>query len=205
LTLIFGSCLQDIVGARFHCVACDSVDICSNCESVGLPGNLDSSDGGHDSSHIMIKVCGFFSHLVFLTHEVSQIPYPVEPSKVQEVSHRAMARWNGGDAEHVGLDGLHLGAHHHGRHLRSRSRRSSFDGTVRLSDVESMSGLKHGVRCDSCTQVWLKGFISSSRKLNAVPLKTIIGTRYQCGNCTTIPHPYSLVCVSLPVSQHAVF
>jgi hypothetical protein len=56
---LFGSCLQDIVGARFHCVACVSVDICSNCESAGLPGNLDSSDGGHDSSHIMIKVCGW--------------------------------------------------------------------------------------------------------------------------------------------------
>ena len=54
--VLSGSCLQDIVGARFHCVACVSVDICSNCESAGLPGNLDSSDGGHDSSHIMIKV-----------------------------------------------------------------------------------------------------------------------------------------------------
>ena len=51
------SCLQDILGARFHCAICDSVDICSNCESAGLPGNLDSSDGGHLSSHIMIKVC----------------------------------------------------------------------------------------------------------------------------------------------------
>ena len=60
LTFVFGSCLQDIVGARFHCVVCDSVDICSNCESAGLPGNLDSSDGGHDSSHIMIKVRGWF-------------------------------------------------------------------------------------------------------------------------------------------------
>lgn len=56
IDVLSGSCLQDIVGARFHCVVCDSVDICSNCESVGLPGNLDSSDGGHDSSHIMIKV-----------------------------------------------------------------------------------------------------------------------------------------------------
>ena len=56
LDIFSGSCLQDIVGARFHCVACVSVDICSNCESAGLPGNLDSSDGGHDSSHIMIKV-----------------------------------------------------------------------------------------------------------------------------------------------------
>ena len=48
--------MQDIVGARFHCVFCDNVDICSNCESAGLPGNLDSTDGGHSSSHIMIKV-----------------------------------------------------------------------------------------------------------------------------------------------------
>ena len=61
-----------------------------------------------------------------------------------------MTRWNGGDAEHVGLNGLHPGVHHH---LRSRSRRSSFDGTVRLSDAESMDGFNHGVRCNSCSQV----------------------------------------------------
>jgi len=134
------------------------VDICSNCESAGLPGNLDSSDGGHDSSHIMIK-----------------IPYPVEPSKVQEVSHRAMARWNGGDAEHVGINGLH-------HHLRTRSRRSSFDGTVRLSDMESMGSLNHGVRCDSCSLM-------------------IVGTRYQCGNCPSIPHSYNLVCRTAPNSK----
>ena len=64
IDVCFGSCLQDIVGARFHCVVCDSVDICSNCESAGLPGNLDSSDGGHDSSHIMIKArTGLFWYL----------------------------------------------------------------------------------------------------------------------------------------------
>ena len=50
------SCLMEIVGARFHCAICASVDICSNCESAGLPGNMTSPDGGHDSSHIMIKV-----------------------------------------------------------------------------------------------------------------------------------------------------
>ena len=32
------------------------MDICANCESAGLPGNLDSADGGHNSSHILIKV-----------------------------------------------------------------------------------------------------------------------------------------------------
>lgn len=56
------SCLQDIVGARFHCAICDSVDICSNCESAGLPGNLDPADGGHNSSHIMIKVSHAYPH-----------------------------------------------------------------------------------------------------------------------------------------------
>lgn len=50
------SCMQEIVGARFHCAICENVDICSNCDAAGLPGNLDSDDGGHVSSHIMIKV-----------------------------------------------------------------------------------------------------------------------------------------------------
>ena len=48
--------MQEIVGARFHCAICQNVDICSNCDAAGLPGNLDSADGGHVSSHIMIKV-----------------------------------------------------------------------------------------------------------------------------------------------------
>lgn len=50
------SCIRDIIGARFHCAICADVDICSNCESAGLPGDLHSSEGGHDSSHILIKV-----------------------------------------------------------------------------------------------------------------------------------------------------
>lgn len=77
-------CLQDIVGARFHCAICDSVDICSNCEAVGLPGNLDPSDGGHTSSHIMIK-----------------IPYPLESNEVQTASRRAIHLWTGRDAAQV--------------------------------------------------------------------------------------------------------
>ena len=54
----FCSCHQDIVGALFHCVDCEpvNIDICSNCENAGLPGNLDASDGGHHSKHRMLKV-----------------------------------------------------------------------------------------------------------------------------------------------------
>ncbi|KAJ7931772.1 hypothetical protein B0H13DRAFT_2247444 [Mycena leptocephala] len=73
------SCMLDIVGARFHCAICDAVDICANCESAGLPGNLDSSDGGHNSSHILIKA-----------------------DEVQTASRRAIHLWQGRDAASVG-------------------------------------------------------------------------------------------------------
>ncbi|KAF9461245.1 hypothetical protein BDZ94DRAFT_1264328 [Collybia nuda] len=79
-------CLLDIVGARFHCAICDSIDICSNCESAGLPGNLDSDDDGHNSSHILIK-----------------IPYPLERTELQTASQRALHLWTGRDAASVGL------------------------------------------------------------------------------------------------------
>ncbi|KAI0769252.1 hypothetical protein BC629DRAFT_1595952 [Irpex lacteus] len=69
-------CLQDIVGARFHCAICPSIDICSNCESAGLPGNLDSSDDGHNSSHIMIK-----------------IPYPLPSEELEQASKSAQRLW----------------------------------------------------------------------------------------------------------------
>ncbi|KAJ7464640.1 hypothetical protein FB451DRAFT_1264153 [Mycena latifolia] len=78
-------CMLDIVGARFHCAICDAVDICANCESAGLPGNLDSADGGHNSSHILIK-----------------IPYPLETDEVQTASRRAIHLWQGRDAASVG-------------------------------------------------------------------------------------------------------
>ncbi|PFH51867.1 hypothetical protein AMATHDRAFT_84931 [Amanita thiersii Skay4041] len=44
-------CFREIVGARYHCPYCD-IDICQNCESAGLPGNLN----GHDTTHIMLKI-----------------------------------------------------------------------------------------------------------------------------------------------------
>ncbi|EJU03700.1 hypothetical protein DACRYDRAFT_49374 [Dacryopinax primogenitus] len=70
-------CLQDIVGARFHCAICSDVDICANCEAAGLPGNLTAPDGGHDDSHIMIK-----------------IPYPLDPTQVEAASRRARNLWS---------------------------------------------------------------------------------------------------------------
>ncbi|KAF7309003.1 hypothetical protein MKEN_01101200 [Mycena kentingensis (nom. inval.)] len=84
--VVCGYCKQDIVGARFHCVVCDNVDICANCESAGLPGNLESSEGGHTSSHISIK-----------------IPYPLETDEVEMASRRANNLWKGRDAASVGL------------------------------------------------------------------------------------------------------
>ncbi|KAJ3872631.1 hypothetical protein F5051DRAFT_421058 [Lentinula edodes] len=70
------NCRLEIVGARFHCVECASVDICSNCDSNGLPGNIDSADGGHHSSHLLIK-----------------ITIPLSNSGVQSVSRKARNLW----------------------------------------------------------------------------------------------------------------
>ncbi|KAH8117906.1 hypothetical protein DFH11DRAFT_1723909 [Phellopilus nigrolimitatus] len=77
-------CLMDIVGARFHCAICESVDICSNCEAASLPGNLDADDGGHNTSHIMIK-----------------IPIPLNSSKVQTASRRTRQLWTSRDSLYV--------------------------------------------------------------------------------------------------------
>ncbi|KAI0306089.1 hypothetical protein B0F90DRAFT_1695946 [Multifurca ochricompacta] len=76
------NCQQDIIGPRFRCVDCTTIDIdiCSDCDSAGLPGNLDSSDGGHNSSHIMLK-----------------IPVPLDMHEVQHVSQRAHGLRNGRD------------------------------------------------------------------------------------------------------------
>ncbi|KAI9464416.1 hypothetical protein BJY52DRAFT_1397082 [Lactarius psammicola] len=76
------NCQQDIVGARFRCVDCTNIniDICSNCETAGLPGNLDASDGGHSSSHIMLK-----------------IPVPLNMHEVKDVSQRAHGLRHGRD------------------------------------------------------------------------------------------------------------
>ncbi|KAG0699912.1 hypothetical protein DFH29DRAFT_808256 [Suillus ampliporus] len=122
-------CLQDILGARFHCAICDSVDICSNCESAGLPGNLDSSDGGHISSHIMIK-----------------IPYPLETTEVQTASRRAIHLWTGRDAAHV------LTA----SHSQPDSVYSSYAQTV-VGSRHGQSGLNgeslnHHLFCKGCNQ-----------------------------------------------------
>ncbi|KAH0836543.1 hypothetical protein J3R83DRAFT_8216 [Lanmaoa asiatica] len=130
-------CLQDILGARFHCAICDSVDICANCESAGLPGNLDSSDGGHLSSHIMIK-----------------IPYPLETQEVQTASRRAIHLWTGRDAAHV------LTA----THSKPSSVYSSYAQTVVGSRMHLVAQddppEDHRIICDGCHEVRARTRIS---------------------------------------------
>lgn len=124
-------CLMDIVGARFHCAICESVDICSNCEAAGLPGNIDADEGGHNSSHIMIK-----------------IPIPLNSNKVQIASRRARQLWTGRDAPNVQ------------RTPSGRTRSDSFaDGDAvtvigslsksRRSKLDSKS-LDHHILCSGC-------------------------------------------------------
>jgi len=108
------------------------------------------------------------------TDGIPQIPYPIEPSKVQEVSRQAAAHWNRGYAERIRANRLHPGVRHqvHGlgpglrypvfglgpRPRSPRPRSSSSDDesarlSARLSDEESTGDLDHGIKCDSCSQV----------------------------------------------------
>jgi len=74
-----------------------------------------------------------------------------------------------------------------------------------LAPPSHASYLNHDVKCDSCSQVWFSLASSSVcvRKLITIMSKMIIGTRYQCGNCPSIPHPYNLVCGFMPSSKSA--
>ncbi|KAF9525381.1 hypothetical protein CPB83DRAFT_859742 [Crepidotus variabilis] len=118
-------CLLDIVGARFHCAICPAIDICSNCESAGLPGNLDSADGGHISSHILIK-----------------IPYPLENTELKNASRRALHLWTGRDAANVafGNSGPKAG-----------SEISSYAQTM-IGIAQDRSSEDHRLWCNCCGQ-----------------------------------------------------
>ncbi|KAJ3732072.1 hypothetical protein DFJ43DRAFT_1154791 [Lentinula guzmanii] len=70
-------CIKEIVGVCFHCAECENVDICLECELAGLPGNIDSADGGHVYAHISIK-----------------IPFPLPSYKIQPVSRKARTLWS---------------------------------------------------------------------------------------------------------------
>lgn len=87
----FHSCLQPIVGARFHCAICESVDICSNCESAGLPGNLNAADGGHNSSHIMIKVRRLLPFPTLSNTDNDDLSDPI-PARERRAPHSQPAR-----------------------------------------------------------------------------------------------------------------
>ncbi|KAH9913987.1 uncharacterized protein BXZ73DRAFT_106769 [Epithele typhae] len=133
-------CMQEIVGARFHCAICENVDICSNCDAAGLPGNIDSADGGHVSSHIMIK-----------------IPHPMSTAELQNTSQMAIRLWTGRDRDAAcAQDGDNSTAY-------GRPRRNSFEpegssysntvlGTGQRPDGKDMPEPDHGVTCDGCSQ-----------------------------------------------------
>lgn len=146
MTNACSSCLQDIIGARFHCAVCPSVDICSNCESAGLPGNLDSSDDGHNSSHIMIKVCSSLIFVMRRSDLLWQIPHPLPSEELQSASLRAQQLWKRDTAN---ID------------EKSGSRRNSLYssyartvmGSASTTDTSTNGSLAHGIRCKRCNLV----------------------------------------------------
>ena len=69
-----------------------------------MPGNLDASDGGHNSSHIMLKVIlVIFSWLACADDRGAKIPMPLTKPEVQHVSRHAHGLHHGRD--HADLRG----------------------------------------------------------------------------------------------------
>ncbi|KAI0629363.1 hypothetical protein C8Q77DRAFT_1143553 [Trametes polyzona] len=172
-------CMQEIVGARFHCAQCENIDICQNCDAAGLPGNLDSPDGGHISSHIMIK-----------------IPHPIPTADLQSTSQMAIKLWTARDAAHVQAGSAN-------GHARRNSLGSAYShtvlGTGTRVDAAAVAALEHGIACDGCAQV--RRFRSLARHLARLPrslltiawtFQPIVGVRYQCANCPSYPKSVSL-------------
>ncbi|KAG8970166.1 hypothetical protein FRC05_000687 [Tulasnella sp. 425] len=123
------NCGLDIFGARFHCAVCESVDICQNCESAGLPGNLTTNtEGGHDSSHIMIK-----------------IPYPLDSAEVAIASRRARVLWSERDAATIDATTKRITPR-----SRSNSVDSSYATTVVATGRREPNPLDHHVKCNGC-------------------------------------------------------
>lgn len=178
--------MMEIVGARFHCAICPSVDICQNCESAGFSGSLASSDGGHDSSHIMIKVCTTFSR-IWLSHSLSpKVPYPLSSDEVDAASRKAISLWTGRDAPNLQTSnspsdgsrrpstGAHSGGSNYADTVIGNPADSSRSGSHRMD---------HGMMCNGCG-------------------RPIIGVRYQCAGC---PSPdgqgYSLVGIAIYIAR----
>ncbi|KZP21090.1 hypothetical protein FIBSPDRAFT_861001 [Athelia psychrophila] len=155
-------CMLDIIGARFHCAICDSVDICSNCESAGLPGNLDSSDDSHNSSHIMIK-----------------IPFPLETTELQTASKRATKLWTDRDAPHV-LGGPMNFASKSSSVYSSHARTVMGNGKKLVEQRED----DHGKHCSNCKEP-LYGVRYQCGSCPSAPMAYNL-----CGDCET--HSYEV-------------
>jgi len=166
MTVIHCSCLQDIVGALYHCVNCESwgesVNICSNCEGAGLPGNLSAPDKEHSSSHIMIK-----------------IPVPMKPDELQATGRRAMQllyERDAPDVRHVSrpppqADSLLLTQTTSIAEWTSSSRES----LASKASADDLILKDHKTSCDGCE-------------------KRIIGKRYQCAICPSTSHRQYNLC-----------
>ncbi|KAF7798026.1 hypothetical protein EIP86_009238 [Pleurotus ostreatoroseus] len=91
---------------------------------ICLPGNLDSSDDGHNSSHIMIK-----------------IPYPLPVDELKSASKRAQQLWQRDNTEEP-------------TRSRRNSMYSAYARTVMgvasSADASTFGGLAHGLRCKRC-------------------------------------------------------
>ncbi|OCF31344.1 hypothetical protein I317_01200 [Kwoniella heveanensis CBS 569] len=158
------NCLQDIVGPRFHCAVCPSWELCIQCEGIAVSG----SDGsGHAADHIMMK-----------------IPVPLPNHEVEAVSRRARDRWFHQDR--TVATAASFGQVNDETRSSSPTNDTVYAPTIsrvrgpsplpppsQVINIPTRDSLDHGVRCGNCNE-W------------------IMGKRYQCANCPSLPQAFNL-------------
>ncbi|KAJ3822981.1 hypothetical protein F5880DRAFT_1483129 [Lentinula raphanica] len=117
-------CCTEIVGALFRCIECteDEVNICSDCETNGLPGNISSAEGGHVSSHAVLK-----------------IPRPLPSDKVQSLTIKARSQWN--------LEDANQNRYNYSKATSEYDRTVIGIGNMHTSEPDNEN---HGIACDAC-------------------------------------------------------
>ncbi|KAL7421406.1 hypothetical protein Q5752_004291 [Cryptotrichosporon argae] len=198
------NCLQDIVGPRFHCAVCPSWDLCIQCEGVSAPGG-----GSHTADHIMMKIPNplpnaeveavsrrardrWFAQDRTVAASLPPIPpassrssSPTEGTVYGAPQAHAPART---ELPALGLQTRRTDARDPFASPTSTGARTPFGSGA---SVASSHGTGHNSgRATPQARGWVDELDHNARCNNCN--EWIMGRRFQCANCPSLPVPYNL-------------
>lgn len=162
---------------------------------------MDASDGGHDSTHIMLKVGHALPpNLSFA--EDRQIPYYLDSEKVTSACFPSLKLMYAVKVNHLSTVARRLNPSD-ATTRTSRSFPSGISGNPSTSHIDISASLgsnhldqrDHQFLCGHCRQVCIGLYFFFP--CNPTTLQSIVGIRYQCANCPSSPIGYNLVRINL--------